>query len=222
MQLKIQSTLSILLWSVGALAHAGDLPATLTDCAAIADNGRRLVCYDRLAASSGHPELTILDLTFQQVGGFIDLAPTNINWAAVGGTTGGFLCLYNGGATVFGTFVPTTGSGNALADAGAPADGGDAGAASLATFSFPSNAGVGQAISDDTGGAGGMGAVLLESNGANFVYVTADGSKHFVVGTVLTSANGAEVAIANYHGSFTVSLYDRVVHSTQMIASGCP
>jgi hypothetical protein len=66
-----------------------------------------------------------------------------------------------------------------------------------------------------------VGAALLEPNGANFVFVTADGAKHSVTGTVLTSANSAQVAISNYRGSFAVSLYDRVLHSTQVTSSGC-
>jgi hypothetical protein len=76
-------------------------------------------------------------------------------------------------------------------------------------------------ISDDSGGAGGVGAVLLEANGAGFHYITADGARDMAIGTVISSASGAEIAISNYHGSFAVSLYDGSTHATQVTTSGC-
>ena len=116
------------------------------------------------------------------------------------------------------SFGPPPDAGDGGADDGGA---GDAGAPALATFSFPSTAVLGQAVSDDPASSGGAAAVLLEPNGANFVYVSADGSKRSVTGTVLTAPNSAQVAISNYRGSFTVSLYDSVKHSTQVVASGC-
>jgi hypothetical protein len=172
--------------------------------------------------NSGRPELTVLDST-EQLLGFVELSTLNIGWAAAGGTREGLLGLYNNGATVYATYVPTA---SVAADGGAPDGGGgdggtDGGAPTLATFSFPSTARSAQAVSDDPAASGGVGAALLEPNGANFLFVTADGARRSVTGTVLTSANSAQVAISNYRGSFAVSLYDRVTHSTQITSSGC-
>jgi hypothetical protein len=176
---------------------------------------------------TGHPLLTILDENEQQLGPILELSMVNMGWGAAGGTKNGFLALYNSGPTVYGTWVPAPGT-SSPSDGGAPdaADAGDGGAPdaaapTYATFSFPSTARSAQAVSDDPASSGGTGAVLLEPNGANFVFVTADGSRHSVTGTVLTSANSAQAAISNYRGSFAISLYDSVRHSTQVIASGC-
>jgi hypothetical protein len=75
-------------------------------------------------------------------------------------------------------------------------------------------------ISDEDG-AGGVGTVLLEQNGASFLYVTADGTKRFAVGTVISSAVGTQANIANFHGSFAVSLHEATKHATQLVASEC-
>jgi len=66
-----------------------------------------------------------------------------------------------------------------------------------------------------------VGTVYLENNGASFLYVTADGAKHFAVGTVISSSKGSQVAITNYGGSFSVSLFEAMQHATQVVASGC-
>ncbi|MES1209833.1 MAG: hypothetical protein ABUS79_28185, partial [Pseudomonadota bacterium] len=102
-------------------------------------------------------------------------------------------------------------------------DGGDAGAPMqmFDTFTFPSTASTAHMISDDTGGAGGVGAVLLEQNGASFLYVMPDGTTRMATGTVISSANGAAAAISNYRGSFAISLYDDSVHATQMVGTSC-
>lgn len=71
------------------------------------------------------------------------------------------------------------------------------------------------------GGAGGMGAVFLEQNGASFLYVKSDGATRLSTGTVISSSSGGQVAISNYHGSFAVSLYETATHSTQVVASEC-
>jgi hypothetical protein len=107
-----------------------------------------------------------------------------------------------------------------LADAGAP-DGGDGGAAPLKTFSFPSVASSGKMVSDDTGGQGGVAAALLDANGATFVYVTTDGSKRFNEGTVISTASGVQVTLANYLGSYVVSIFDSAASSSQAVVSGC-
>ncbi|HZL17957.1 MAG TPA: hypothetical protein VFG23_09450, partial [Polyangia bacterium] len=126
-------------------------------------------------------------------------------------------------ATVNGAFVPTSGATSVLTDGGADVDaGGDAGIAGRFTdFSIVSNASSGKMVSDDTGGLGGVGAVLQEPNGASFIYVLANGSKRLASGTVISSAHGAEIGLSNYLGSFAVSLYDSTTHATQVVASGC-
>ena len=80
----------------------------------------------------------------------------------------------------------------------------------------------GKAINDDTGGNGGVGLVQLESIGASFIYVKADGTSRLNIGPVISSSSGAQVAVTNYHGSFGVSLFSGMTHTTQVIASGCP
>lgn len=51
--------------------------------------------------------------------------------------------------------------------------------------------------------------------------MTANGSKRLASGTVISSANGAEIGLSNYLGSFAVSLYDGTTRATQVVASGC-
>jgi hypothetical protein len=103
----------------------------------------------------------------------------------------------------------------------APVDGGDAGA--FGGFQFLSTAIAGRSISDDTGGVGGTGTVLLEQNGASFIYVNADGIRHVGSTTIIahTYADGDQVAVTNFGGSFGVSLYGRADHATKIAASGC-
>jgi hypothetical protein len=175
-------------------------------------------------ASGSNPYLTLLDGDGLQVGNIIAVNPTNSShWVSIGGTTGGFVTLFNNSSTVYGVFVPTSGARDVLTDGGTTRDaGGDAGLPGLFTdFSLPSTATTAKMVSDDTGGQGGVGAVLMETNGANFLYVTADGSKRLTSGTVISSAHGAEIGLTNYHGSFAVSLYDSTMHATQVVASGC-
>ncbi len=177
--------------------------------------------------STGDPYLTLLDGDGTQVGELIKISTTNVShWVSVGGTSNGFVVLFNSSSTVNAVFVPTTGAGSVVSDGGVPdggADGGDAGSAgpSFGTFSMPSTASTAHMSSDDTGGANGVGAVLLESNGASFLYVTADGSKRMSTGTVISSASGSQVTLTNYHGSFALSLYDSAKHQTQVAISGC-
>jgi hypothetical protein len=100
------------------------------------------------------------------------------------------------------------------ADAGVP----DGGTVTFPVGTFLSNAGQAHMISDDLGGTGG---VLLEPNGASFIYYKADGVTRLNTGTVISSSNGAQANISAYRGSFAVSLYDGKTHSTQVVASGC-
>jgi hypothetical protein len=175
--------------------------------------------------ANGTPSLTILDADGLQVGNLLPLSSLGIaHWVSTGGTTNGFVTLFNiNGATVDGVFVPTSGAGSVITDGGVTVDaGGDAGVAKLFTdFSITSSATTAKMVSDDTGGLGGVGAVLLESNGASFIYVTANGSKRLASGTIISSAHGVEVGLSNYHGSFALSLYDSAMQATQVVASGC-
>jgi hypothetical protein len=161
--------------------------------------------------------LTILNAK-GQVGETIDLkAPFIINWITVAGTDTGFVGLFGSGSTVSTSFVPTV----ALADAGAPvvSDGGVAKV--IPGFTVNSAATRARAISDNTGGVGGVGVVLLEPNGASFLYVNSDGKTYVGPGTAISGSGGFMAAVSNFGGSFGVSLYNSTSHSTQMVASGC-
>jgi hypothetical protein len=67
-----------------------------------------------------------------------------------------------------------------------------------------------------------VGAVLLENDGAAFVYVTADGSKQYTEGTVISASGGVQAGISDFAGSFVVSLHNGTTHSTQATVSSCP
>jgi hypothetical protein len=167
---------------------------------------------------NAHPLLTILDATGVRVGPILDLGNFGVNAMTVGGTTKGFVTLSFNGSTALGVYVPITGSSGVLSDAGVP----DGGVSSLfTTFSYASNGSNAKAISDPEG-QGGAGIAVAESNGASFLYVSADGSKHYNSGTVLTSATTGWFGLTNYRGAFTISLYDSVKHSAQAVVSGCP
>ncbi|HEY5091405.1 MAG TPA: hypothetical protein VIK30_15600 [Polyangia bacterium] len=167
--------------------------------------------------------LTALDGNGNQVGGLLRLndignTPT---WVTIGGTATGFVTLFRYGNTGYEAFAKTSGDAGVLPPAAV--DGGDAGPPPLPGFTFSTTSSHAHAINDDTGGANGVGVVLLDSDGANMVYVNADGVTHQLIAGVISSATGAEVAITNYHGSFGVSLYSTSAtnHSTQLVASSC-
>jgi hypothetical protein len=135
----------------------------------------------------------------------------------VGATAAGFVYLYDNGNNVAEVFVPTSGdAGVALPDAG---DGG------LPGFLFTGGVQAieAHAINDDTGGIGGVGVVLLYSNGLSFAYVDANGATHLGPSSVIahTYALGDQINITNFGGSFGVSLYSAATQSTQLAASGC-
>ena len=205
---------TVSLWSTYDQGHAG--------------TSKSLIGVIYGSNSPYNPYLTLLGADGNQVGDSIKLSSIalsgNADWLTVGGTTMGFATLFHEGGITHEVFVPTSDKGVVTADAGAGADAGDGGTALAPTFtgfSFSSTATTAHAISDDTGGQGGVGVVLLEGNGASFLYVTADGSQHVAAGTVLSSATGFQVAIANYRGSFSISLHDSAKHATQASVSGC-
>ena len=165
------------------------------------------------------PYLTVVDSDGFQVGPIVSLYSGGVdNWVAGAGTTKGFVTMFTITGTIHGSFVPLTGMSSVISDAGVP----DAGLAPLSMFSFTSTAATGKLINDDAGGAGGVGTVLLESDGAAFVYVTADGSKQYTEGTVINASGGVQADISNFQGSFVVSLYNGTTHAAQATVSSCP
>jgi hypothetical protein len=203
-------------------------PSQENDCALASSGSYYGVAFQ---ANSGTPPyvgngayLTILDSQGFQVGSsFVWVSPNAGigDWMGVGGTTQGFVSLFIISGGVGGSFVPLTGAGDVIVDGGLGKIGVDGGLPPLKTYSFSATASTGKIISDDTGGAGGVGAVLLESDGATFVYVLADGSKLFNEGAVISDSAGYEVNITNYHGSFAVSLFDNTNHYAKATVSSC-
>ena len=204
--------------AVSAVPTIGSLyePASEDDSGASVSGAYLGVAYQ---SSGDWPYLTILDSDGLQVGRYVTLQAGGVdNWVASGGTTAGFVTMFTGGGRVSGAFVPLTGMSSAISDAGIP----DGGLPPLKTFSFTSTATTGKIINDDAGGAGGVGAVLLQNDGAAFVYVTADGSKQLPQGTVISSSAGIQAGISNFAGSFVVSLYNGTTHAAQATVSSCP
>ena len=178
-------------------------------------------------SGTGLPSLTIMGSDGLQVGGILPLgAFVGGGWMSVGGTKNGFVAFYNNGTTIYASYAPTTGGDSVIPDAGAP-DGGDGGVLDggmpmvMALGSFASTIHTGHAISDDPAAGGGAGAAILEDDGAIFVYVTADASKQYMLGSVISSPNGKEIAVTNYHGSFSVSLYNGNNGVTDVVTSTC-
>jgi hypothetical protein len=134
----------------------------------------------------------------------------------VGGTNAGFVTISHQGNTAYQVFVPINASGAPVppSDAGAP----DGGTATYPVLTFSSNATAAHMVSDELGGTG---AVLLEPNGASFIYVKADGTSRLATGTVISSADGAQAVISTYRSSFVVSLYENTSHDTKVVSSGC-
>ncbi len=182
--------------------------------------------------SGGGPSLTVLDALGNEVGSSLQVTNQAESgnegggyyyWNATAGTANGFV-YFAGTRPVSEYFVPTTPDGGAAA----VTDGAIAtlvGGAPLPGFSVTGTepAVIGRAISDDTGGPGGVGAVLLYADGADFIYVNADGVTHLGPTTVISHAFGGadEVAITEFGGSFGISLYSAAEHLTRMAASGC-
>jgi hypothetical protein len=163
--------------------------------------------------------LTIVDADGFQVGPIVSVSNGGVdNWVAAGGTSQGFVTMWTGNGHISGVFVPLTGTGSVLSDAGVP----DGGQPPLKPFSFTSTAATGKLINDDYGGANGVGAVFLENDGASFVYVTTDGAKSFAEGTVLSSNGAIQADISNFGGSFVVSLFNGTTHAGAATVSSCP
>jgi len=174
--------------------------------------------------SSSLASMTVLDPLGNQIGSaFTLVTSTSSTWETLGGTSAGFVALYDisGAGGVGEVLVPVA------ADGGVPAafagDAGDAGA--FAGFQFPGTkaAVYARAINDDVGGVGGVGAAILYQDNLSFAYVNADGLTHVGPATLISHAysSGDYVDVNNTAGSFAVSLYDHIALSTQALASGC-
>jgi hypothetical protein len=168
-----------------------------------------------------YPHLAILDPEGNPVGSSITLNMVGLGsgllWTTVGGTSSGFVTISHTAGTAYQVFVPITATGAvATPDGGASDDGGAP--PPLTTVTFASTASTAHMVSD---GLGGTGAVLLEMNGASFLYVKADGTTRLNTGTVISSADGSQANISHFNNSFAVSLYEKTAHVTKVIASGC-
>ncbi|HEY2730979.1 MAG TPA: hypothetical protein VGK52_13640 [Polyangia bacterium] len=166
--------------------------------------------------STGAAMLTILGTDGLQVGDFVQMEPQAISFVGVGGTTKGFVTFANTGTPVLESYAATTGAGSVLADGGA--DGGMPMPVQVGTFSSTIHSG--RLIGDDSSAGGGMGAGIWQDDGAAFLYVTADGSKTYQLGTVISASNGGGIAVTNYHGSFGVSFY-LTTGATDVVTSSC-
>jgi hypothetical protein len=181
-----------------------------------------------VGVSTHLPGLTVLDAVGGQVGSTISVAGGSPVWVTLGGTSHGYVYFYDNlsPASVAEVFVPTSSTGIV---GGPTPDGGDAGAFPTFNFTGGVRAIAARAVSDDTGGIGGVGLALLYSNGVSFAYVNADGIGHQGPNQVIAHAYNNPVGYAvadfisltNFKGSFVVSLYDATNHSTKVAASGC-
>jgi hypothetical protein len=81
------------------------------------------------------------------------------------------------------------------------------------------------ALGGSSDGAGAGFAVLYPNGSVSFLYFGADGSPRGNPQTVLYQANptgdGDEVQVTNFGGTFAVSLYSTIEHSTQVVATTC-
>jgi hypothetical protein len=183
----------------------------------VAPLGSLLGVAFQATTNSGIPWLSVLDATGNQVGSSVQVASNDSTWVAMGATTQGFVYVYDNVTTVGEALVQATDAGPAVLP--------DAGDAGYAGFTFPGaiHAIEGRALSDNTGGTGGVGVALLYANGASFAYVNADGLSHVPPSSVIAHTYAADdlINLSNFAGSFGLSLYSSAAHSTQMAASGC-
>ncbi|MGO9832906.1 MAG: hypothetical protein ACLP1X_01690 [Polyangiaceae bacterium] len=173
-----------------------------------------------LDTPGNNPGITVLDSVGNQVGSSFELVPdAGGGWSAVGGTSNGFVYVYDKASpsSVAEIFLPTSGDAGVIGS-------GDAGAFPTFSFTGGARANAARAIADGTGGVGGVGLALLYPTQVSFAYVNADGVGHQGPETVFahTYNDGDEVSMTNVAGSFVVSLYDSSTRSTKVAASGCP
>jgi hypothetical protein len=176
-------------------------------------------------STGNYPYLTVLDALGNQIGQTLALQQNQASgvWIAAGGTGAGFVTFYDlysqGG--IGETFVPVAADGTV-----ALAQGLDGGATQGFQFPGTKTAVYARALNDDNGGAGGVGLAILYNDGVAFAYVNADGLSHvgpasIIAHTYVGGDLGDYLNIANFAGSFAVSLFSKTAHSTQVVASSC-
>jgi hypothetical protein len=179
------------------------------------------LAYFSADAKQNPPYLTVVDTLGAEVGSPVSL-PNSISSAysvAVAGTSQGFVTIYEGNSSssqdsLLATFVSNAASG----DAGVPVG---------ATYAFPGGPPPRDilALGGSSDGAGAGFAVLYPNGSVSFLYFGADGSPRGNPQTVLYQANptgdGDEVQVTNFGGTFAVSLYSTIEHSTQVVATTC-
>ena len=163
--------------------------------------------------------LTTLDENMNPVGSIKEVAFNGMaGWAAVAGTTTGFVCSHYGSTYAVVAFVPVS-AGGANPEAGVSGFS----LASLPQYEYASD---GRAIADDvgTGGGGGVGLALVLSGRIDFVYVTADGAGMLGPSQLFATSGGVgSMSMTNFNGSFAISTYTNATHSAQVVATGiCP
>jgi hypothetical protein len=174
--------------------------------------------------SNPQPYLTIVDTSGAGVGSPVRLpnSSADLNAArsvAAAGTSNGFVTVYNGTSTskvdsLVATFVSNSASG----DAGVPVG---------TTYAFPGGHAPQSLLTlgGATDGTGAGFAVLYPNGSVSFLYFGADGSPRGNPQTVLYQTNptgdGDEVQVTNFGGTFAVSLYSTIEHSTQVVATTC-
>jgi hypothetical protein len=175
-----------------------------------------------LAYNGAYPYLTVLDAIGNQVGQTLPLqqSQTGASWITAGGTQAGFTVFY-AQSGIGETFIPIAADGT-----GTLAGGVDGGAMQGFHFAGSKPAEYARALNDDNGGAGGVGLAILYDDGVAFAYVNPDGVSHVgpasvIAHTYVGGANGDYLNIANFGGSFAVSLFSKTDHSTQVVASSC-
>jgi hypothetical protein len=177
--------------------------------------------YFSADAKQNPPYLTVVDTLGAEVGSPVSL-PNSIGptySVAVAGTSQGFVTVYDGNSSsnqdsLLATYVSNAASG----DAGVPVG---------ATYAFPGGPPPRDilALGGSSDGAGAGFGVLYPNGSVSFLYFGADGSPRGNPQTVLYQANptgdGDEVQVTNFGGTFAVSLYSTIKHSTQVVATTC-
>jgi hypothetical protein len=169
------------------------------------------------------PYLTLLDTQGDEVGPPVNFSPAFAGatggdyFVSVAGTSQGFVAVYNGtssasAASLLATFVSNSASG----DAGVPVG---------ATYAFPGGRAYAGpwSVRGSSDGTGAGFAVHYPNGSVSFLYFGADGSPRGTPQTVLyqqePTGTDDEVLVTNFGGTFAVSLFSGVEHSTQVIAS---
>ncbi|MGB8294627.1 MAG: hypothetical protein WCG85_04305, partial [Polyangia bacterium] len=176
-----------------------------------------------LSSSGDTPYLTLLDTQGDEVGTPANFSPDFAKasggdyFVSVAGTAQGFVAVYNGTSSAGASSLLTTFVSNSAS--------GDAGVPVGASHAFPGGqAHVGPwSVRGSSDGTGAGFAVHYPNGSVSFLYFGGDGSPRGTPQTVLyqqePTAASDEVLVTNFGGTFAVSLFSSVEHSTQVIAS---